>query len=1164
MMSTRRSTLPNFTAPLVLDPPRHCGLSSIALVPGRHLIGASAECGIRLQVEGVLDRHALILVGENRTVVKSMDPRTWVNDGPVTEMALRPGDRLSIGPLTFRVRSATREESAAFVARPQLEEEQSQDGERFAGQPSRGAPVSPLPTPVIPASAPVATTRPVTIDPPVAVFPTAPVLTATSEFKTVPAEASIVQIDAAAQGGQVVDATSASQSELPRPRSIKASETTPQPTQAPRVQPTGLPDSISSKSRDSALLDSRLDEIQQRLADLRQTTQSIRPAVGTPPDISAADLRLQSQQLQQRHEELQQRADEVAAQKQRLQEQAIEIAEREAQLESQQGRLAEEANRIVAIAESTRLSLAEEHAQHVAIWQEWEATYRRMTGDLTSQLDAIDRQRATLQEEAERLIGSRAELASVRTELEHQRQLLLADRAKLAAETAGAERLRAQLEVQRRQLQADGDERTAHLAADRRELDLRLTQLQTAQQELAAERQSLMSDWSTQMGRIEIENQRRTTYQTQLDEDRKRLLAERTEFAMLKNEFRQMQAELDRERLRLDTLQSAVQTDRQQLQAERVDLERLRDELLAKPQAHVQAAPVQPPSVETSLHDEDAHELLNVVAELRSTQSQPIPPQESIANLPEQEPSVIPPLPESLTWYDDSSAEMVTPPPLPPPLPTSADLNSVEDSDDPSGAFGLAVDWSTLASPGQGYLSTSSAAPPTASHDTDSYSPASYLDEIRSSAAGPVDPWSTFGTSGMVDSPPDRFPASSYSAASSDVDERARLYEADASGLATFSPGLQEFGLQHQPVWESQLQSPPDDSLTADETLAQVNRQFGVPVEETSAAASTQDLPAWWTAAPSSGEEQSTDEAAHPHWVAEALRSDEDPKVDSQVSPDVPETDLRSQLAMLFDLPTTTEVPPEDSLRRPERDSRTDETAADNRSTSETVRSLHRPATPAPMNARVEDIVPNHESSGVEDSVEEFMARLLARSRTGSDDVLPAAPAAPKKVPAPVAAEPVVEGGGSTVVDSDRSHLMAEPKHKQDKQAVRENLQSFRQVAHLSARSALARHSLRQLRNATIAKGVLLAASSIATITFLAEPLWGGAPQLWKGIGCALATLLSGLELRRSWIQLFKPIQLPAGAVRESEGEPIDEPKGAAQPAESTDPGSNLPEAPVE
>jgi type I site-specific restriction endonuclease len=112
--------------------------------------------------------------------------------------------------------------------------------------------------------------------------------------------------------------------------------------------------------------------------------------------------------------------------------------------------------------------------------------------------------------------------------------------------------------------------------------------------------------------------------------------------------------------------------------------------------------------------------------------------------------------------------------------------------------------------------------------------------------------------------------------------------------------------------------------------------------------------------------------------------------------------------------------------------------------------------------------------------------------------------------------------------ETDRSHLMEEPKHKQDKQAVRENLQSFRKVAHLSARSALARHSLQQLRNATIAKGVLLGVSTIAMVWFFTRPLFGAEFQMWKAGACGLAALLAAVEFHRSWSQLFKPIAAPA------------------------------------
>ena len=172
------------------------------------------------------------------------------------------------------------------------------------------------------------------------------------------------------------------------------------------------------------------------------------------------------------------------------------------------------------------------------------------------------------------------------------------------------------------------------------------------------------------------------------------------------------------------------------------------------------------------------------------------------------------------------------------------------------------------------------------------------------------------------------------------------------------------------------------------------------------------------------------------------------------------------------------------------------------------------------------------------------MARLLARSRTGSPESSPPV-ASISQTNLRLPNQTDEPSNGTTVPaapDHDRSHLTAEPIHKQDKQAVRENLQSFRQVAHLSARSALARHSLRQLRNATIAKGTLLGASAIAATVFFTEQLWGGQLQLWKGIGCSLASLLAALEFRRSWSQWHQPFKVPPELARDAVSDRTEEP----------------------
>src|SRR5882724_2004942 len=85
---------------LVLEPTRSSGLSVAILKSGRHVIGSAESCPIRIPVDGVQPQHALVLVGDQKTLVKALDERTWINDQPVTETKLRSGDRLSVGPIT--------------------------------------------------------------------------------------------------------------------------------------------------------------------------------------------------------------------------------------------------------------------------------------------------------------------------------------------------------------------------------------------------------------------------------------------------------------------------------------------------------------------------------------------------------------------------------------------------------------------------------------------------------------------------------------------------------------------------------------------------------------------------------------------------------------------------------------------------------------------------------------------------------------------------------------------------------------------------------------------------------------------------------------------------------------------------------------------------------
>ncbi len=101
---------------LALEPVRRqYRMPAILLVPGQVTLGSAGDCTISLKAEGVMPRHCLIESNAKRTVLFAENARTWHNDGPVRETDLRPGDRLAIGPVEFRVRLATADELLTLI-----------------------------------------------------------------------------------------------------------------------------------------------------------------------------------------------------------------------------------------------------------------------------------------------------------------------------------------------------------------------------------------------------------------------------------------------------------------------------------------------------------------------------------------------------------------------------------------------------------------------------------------------------------------------------------------------------------------------------------------------------------------------------------------------------------------------------------------------------------------------------------------------------------------------------------------------------------------------------------------------------------------------------------------------------------------------------------------
>jgi len=1152
MMSTRRSSSLNFTTPLVLEPPRHGGLSSIALVPGRHLIGAADDCSIRLQAEGILDRHAMILVGENRTIVKAIDPRTWVNDGPVTEMALRAGDRLSIGPLTFRVRSAAKDELAAFDVR------EPQPLKDLSPEPSQAPPAIEKPEPISIAVSKVAVavasaveTAAVSdlqrdLDQDTPVVDAAITILKTGRDRSAVAEEVVGNVESVEESASAEPLAPAIQQSSPL-ASLVALETQSSAIAASELE--------ALSARDNTALDRRLDEIQRRLSDLGQAEFSF--AAPAEPRVSQPE-RNRGRARSESQLELNARAEQLAKEASALQQRLEKVAEREALLEQRQQHLVQEAERIAQVAEIARQSLAVEHAEHFSIWQEWEATFQRITGDLAGQLTAFERQRETFRQESQRFQAAQAELLSARAEQERERQSNLADRMKLQDELADLQSLRSQHERLAQQSQRDIDEQGQRVDADRRRLQEERAEVATLKIEFLRQRQVFDLDRShfdvTRTGMEESLRELQTRWQraeTDLTTWRQKWDTESTALAISR----------DDDAAKLQELQNRLDEAQRQLQAEQQTVSHLRRDLEVAEQSIRLAPPPQPampiPAEVTPVIPATSDHVTSWAIDA----AQPEVPETVEGDVPAV--STVAPVGEVALAFSSTDTATGFPAAETRDEATSADMPRYSAS---SEAFGMVVDWSTLASIeqqfGQAATSSRSTEPQgfgeqlsadavheqigrrLASEDRSipaaaassvwpelpawpimaPLSPSARIDEpvtvASMTTAKPVgwaaisgdDPWAGFSGGG-----PD-VAATRPTPSLENILDAAMSGGSDSNAVA----GPSEFTREAftQPPAESTTD---DQELDARQTLAEVNREFGTAVHEAPSEEVTSALPSWWmeNTKPEPRGDEPSGEPGRPSWVIDALRGNDthptsDESARASVEEEPPANDLRSQLAKLFELPaqavSNETAPREQNVP----DHPVEETSA-------------RPVEVAAD--AVSESPDRAEETHGEDSVDAFMARLLARSRGGNSDA-----AVPTPVSTASAASPVTKISSKTEtaasaiptsIEQDRSHLMQGPKHKQDKQAVRENLQSFRQVAHLSARSALAKHSLQQLRNATIAKGVLLAASGIATIWFFGEPLVGRPLQLWKGTACALGLILAAIEFRRSWLQLTKPITAP-------------------------------------
>ncbi|MEZ6056846.1 MAG: FHA domain-containing protein [Planctomycetaceae bacterium] len=179
---------------------------------------------------------------------------------------------------------------------------------------------------------------------------------------------------------------------------------------------------------------------------------------------------------------------------------------------------------------------------------------------------------------------------------------------------------------------------------------------------------------------------------------------------------------------------------------------------------------------------------------------------------------------------------------------------------------------------------------------------------------------------------------------------------------------------------------------------------------------------------------------------------------------------------------------------------------------------------PEEVDEEVEAVEESPLSFGGDDSIASYMEQLLARTRRTGDGHHPQPVVKDKDQPAPAAmktkvVEPAVENSPSSIKveaekEATKTKLTENRKElaKRHNDSIRVNLDSMREIANRSARSAVARHQTRQLSVSTQIQLALTSIGAVITLILLTAEFWGPSYR-WQGLGTLLVTMTSAVVL---------------------------------------------------
>jgi hypothetical protein len=172
------------------------------------------------------------------------------------------------------------------------------------------------------------------------------------------------------------------------------------------------------------------------------------------------------------------------------------------------------------------------------------------------------------------------------------------------------------------------------------------------------------------------------------------------------------------------------------------------------------------------------------------------------------------------------------------------------------------------------------------------------------------------------------------------------------------------------------------------------------------------------------------------------------------------------------------------------------------------------------------------------DSVAAYMEQLLSRTRRSNSPASPTSPGQRPDHPAfsaamrPRAPEQPREDRAAVQADAGDAEAAAvppaqppRPRRPHDKDALRANLDSMREVANLSARSALERHAFKRVRGMLFTKSLLAAAAFVISAVIFSGSFFGIGLTMVCGWGAAAIGVVVLVDMFRStlteWARVF-------------------------------------------